>query len=207
LLLVGAVALVLAVAAAVIVALITRSGTGPSSAPAASPRHSKPATHHSRTARSPAATAALPAGWSRYTDPSLHWKVGVPPGWTRSTTSAGTQFSDPAGGRYFLIATRYPAGSSAVKAWQDSERSFSATHASYQRVTLHTITVPGAKDAADWEFTYSDGGAALRALDRAEVFGTRGYAIYVQSHSDQWASSQQLFDQVQRSFVHGSTGA
>jgi eukaryotic-like serine/threonine-protein kinase len=206
LLVVGAVALALAVAAAVVVAVITTSGphhTNPG--PVAGARHTKSASHPP-TAASTTSTA-LPAGWSRYTDPQLHWKIGVPPGWTHSTTSSGTQFSDPAGGRYFLIATRYPAGSSAVKAWQDSERSFRASHASYQRVTLHTIDVAGAKDAADWEFTYADGGAALRALDRAEVFGTRGYAIYEQSHSDQWAASQHLFDQVMRSFHHGSTGA
>jgi hypothetical protein len=203
---VGAVALGLAVAAAVIVAVITTSGPSHNAHTAAG-RHGKAVSHPTRSASAPATTTALPAGWSRYTDPELHWKVGVPPGWTRSTTSSGTQFSDPAGGRYFLIATRYPAGSSAVKAWQDSERSFSASHAGYQRVTLHTIDIPGAKDAADWEFTYSDGGASLRALDRAEVFGTRGYAIYEQSHTDQWASSQPLFNRIQRSFVHGSTGA
>ena len=205
LLVVGAAALALAVAAAIIVAVITTSG--PKQAPpSAGARHSNPATHPTRSA-APTTAAVLPAGWVRYTDPQLHWKVGVPPGWTRSTNASGTQFSDPAGGRYFLIATRYPAGSSAVKAWQDSERSFRASHADYQRVTLHTIHIPGAKDAADWEFTYTDGGASLRALDRAEVFGTRGYAIYEQSHSDQWASSQGLFDQIRRSFVHGSTGA
>jgi eukaryotic-like serine/threonine-protein kinase len=203
---VGAVALGLAVAAAVIVAVITTSGPSHHAHTAAG-RHGKAVSHPTRSASAPATTTALPAGWSRYTDPELHWKVGVPPGWTRSTTSSGTQFSDPAGGRYFLIATRYPAGSSAVKAWQDSERSFSTSHAGYQRVTLHTIDIPGAKDAADWEFTYSDGGASLRALDRAEVFGTRGYAIYEQSHTDQWASSQPLFNRIQRSFVHGSTGA
>jgi hypothetical protein len=212
LLVVGAVALALAVAAAVVVAVITTSSphhTNPG--PVAGVRHTKSASHPqtspSTSTSASTTSTALPAGWSRYTDPQLHWKIGVPPGWTRSTTSSGTQFSDPAGGRYFLIATRYPAGSSAMKAWQDSERSFRASHASYQRVTLHTIDVAGAKDAADWEFTYADGGASLRALDRAEVFGTRGYAIYEQSHSDQWAASQHLFDQVMHSFRHGSTGA
>jgi eukaryotic-like serine/threonine-protein kinase len=204
-LVVGAVALALAVAAAVVVAVITTSA--PQHAPPAAAARHKAASRHTRSASAPTTATVLPAGWSRYTDPRLHWKVGVPPGWTRSTTSSGTQFSDPAGGRYFLIATRYPAGASALKAWQDSERSFRAAHASYQRVTLHTSDIPGAKDAADWEFTYIDGGASLRALDRAEVFGTRGYAIYEQSHSDEWASSQGLFGQVQRSFVHGSTGA
>jgi hypothetical protein len=195
------------VVAGIVVAVLTQSGpTKPHSSAAG--RHGKAGRSHPSASSSAATTGtALPAGWTRYTDPQLHWRVGVPPGWTRSTTSSGTQFSDPAGGRYFLIATRYPAGSSAVGAWRDSERSFRGSHADYQRVRLHTITVPGAQDAADWEFTYTDGGVSLHALDRAEVFGTRGYAVYEQSHSDQWGASQSLFDQVQHSFVHGSTGA
>jgi serine/threonine protein kinase len=206
----GAAVLALAVVAAVIVAVLTQSSG--KAHPSAGSRHGKasapPASSHpSASAPASTASAALPTGWTRYTDPQLHWSIGVPPGWTRSATSSGTQFSDPAGGRYVLIATRYPAGSSAVAAWRDSERSFRASHASYQRVTLGTIQVAGAKDAADWEFTYADGGAELQALDRAEVFGTRGYAVYEQSHSDQWAASQRLFDQVMKSFHHGSTGA
>jgi serine/threonine protein kinase len=201
----GAGALAVAVVAAVIVAVVTQS-SGKAHTSAGS-RHGRSSSAAHRSASAATVSRPLPAGWTRYTDPALHWRIGVPPGWTRSITSAGTQFSDPAGGRYILIATRYPAGSSAVQAWRDSERSFRATHASYQRVTLGTIQVAGAKGAADWEFTYTDGGASLRALDRAEVFGTRGYAVYEQSHSDQWASSQRLFDQVMQSFRHGSTGA
>jgi serine/threonine protein kinase len=203
----GTAVLVLAVIAAVIVAVVTQSSG--KAHPSAGSRHGKSSSSSHPTSSAPTSTAsaALPAGWTRYTDPQLHWSIGVPAGWTRSTTSSGTQFSDPAGGRYVLIATRYPAGSSAVQAWRDSERSFRASHASYQRVTLGTIEVADAKDAADWEFTYTDGGASLHALDRAEVFGTRGYAVYEQSHSDQWAASQRLFDQVMQSFRHGSTGA
>jgi hypothetical protein len=203
----GTAVLVLAVIAAVIVAVVTQSSG--KAHPSAGSRHGKSSSSSHPTSSAPTSTAsaALPAGWTRYTDPQLHWSIGVPPGWTRSATSSGTQFSDPAGGRYVLIATRYPAGSSAVQAWRDSERSFRASHASYQRVTLGTIEVAGAKDSADWEFTYTDGGASLHALDRAEVFGTRGYAVYEQSHSDQWAASQRLFDQVMQSFRHGSTGA
>jgi hypothetical protein len=114
-------------------------------------------------------------------------------------------FTDPAGGRYVLIATRYPAGSSAVGAWRDSEQSFRATHPSYSRIRLETVFVAGVKDAADWEFTYTDGGAALHALDHAIVVGSRGYAV--QSHTDEWAASQSLFQRVMASFQPGRTGA
>jgi hypothetical protein len=151
--------------------------------------------------------ATLPAGWSRFRDPTLHWSIGVPAGWTRSVGASGTTFSDPAGGRYFLVASRYPAGASAIGAWRDSERSFRASHSDYARVRLTTIQVPGAKDAADWEFTYYEGGAALHALDHAIVVGSRGYAVYVQSHTDRWTASQSLFTNVIDSFRPGKTGA
>jgi serine/threonine protein kinase len=201
----------LAVAAAGVVAAIVLTGGSSANKHSAGAGHPHRRSHPTATAPSAATasvpSAALPAGWTRYTDPALGWTVGVPPGWTRSTSSAGTTFSDPAGGRYVLVATRYPAGSSAVGAWRDSERSFRASHSDYQRIALHTVTVPGAKDAADWEFTYVDGGAALHALDHAVVIGNRGYAVYLQSHSNRWAASQELFDQVQQSFRPEASGA
>jgi hypothetical protein len=199
----GAATLAVVVAGAVTAIVITDDGS--SGKPAAAAQH-----HHRQShPASPASvgSGSLPAGWSRYTDPNVGWSVGTPPGWTRSESSGGTMFSDPAGGRYFLIGTRYPAGSSAVGAWRDSERGFRATHSNYRRLRLQTIQVPGARDAADWEFTYVDGGASLHALDRAMVFGKRGYAVYVQSHTNRWAASQTLFDQVQQSFHAASTGA
>lgn len=151
----------------------------------------------------PTAPKAAPAGWTSYRDPQLGWTVSVPKGWTQSTASDGTRFTDPAGGRYLLVATRYPAGSSAVGAWEDSERAFQSSHADYQRIRLEGIDVTGARDAADWEFTYSENGAALHAIDRAMVFGNRGYALYFQTHTDQWAASQSMWETLQDAFAPG----
>ena len=148
----------------------------------------------------------VPAGWTTYRDPTLGWTVAVPNGWTRSTASDGTRFTDPSGDRYLLVATRYPAGSSAVGAWQDSERAFRSSHTSYQRLRLESIDVSNARDAADWEFTYTEGGAALHAIDRAMVFGNRGYALYFQTHADQWDASQPLWQRLQRTFQPGHNG-
>jgi hypothetical protein len=52
--------------------------------------------------------------------------------------------------------------------------------------------VPGAKDAADWEFTYVDGGAALHALARAVVVDGHTYALFFQTHTDTWDDSKSL---------------
>lgn len=149
----------------------------------------------------------VPAGYTRYVDPTYGWSVAVPDGWTRSDTSGGTQFSDPAGGRYVLLGTRYPAGSSAIGAWRSQEASFRRDHTGYQRVRLETVNVPGSSDAADWEFTYTDGGASLQALDRGMVFGTRGYGIYFQTHTDQWDGSADVLSVILSTYRPGRTGA
>ena len=128
----------------------------------------------------------------------------MPDGWTRTTTDAGIRYSDPAGGRYLLVARRDPAGPSAVGAWRDQEQSMRTRHADYQRLRLETISQRGASDAADWEFTYSDGGAQLHALDRAWVVHGVGYAVFVQSHADTWNASVPLFDRVLESFRPGT---
>jgi serine/threonine protein kinase len=152
-------------------------------------------------ASAPAGTAGVPAGFHAVSEDG--WTVAVPDGWTRSSASGGTRFSDPAGGRYFLVASRDPAGPSAVGAWRDQEKSFRKSHDGYERIRLESISQPGASDAADWEFRYSDGGARLHALDRARVVDGVGYAVYVQSRDGQWEQSQPLFQQVQDSFRAG----
>jgi hypothetical protein len=69
---------------------------------------------------------------------------------------------------------------------------FATTHLDYARVGVRPVDVPGAKDAADWEFTYVDGGAALHALDRGIVVGGHTYALFFQTHTDMWDRSQSL---------------
>jgi hypothetical protein len=171
--------------------LASRLSSGPPSA------HHRPTTGRTATT---SAKAAVPTGFTRYTDPSLGWSVAVPPGWQRVQTTGGTRFDDPAGGRYVLIATRDPAGPSAVGAWRAQEQAFRTQHTGYQRLELHTTTVPGASDAADWLFRYTQDGASLEALDHAVVVGGVGYAVYFQTHVDQWASSAAIRSAVLASF-------
>ena len=186
---------------AVALALTTPwAGNGEGSADGRAPKAAPSAENGTGT------TTDVPTGWTIYRDPGLGWTVAVPNGWTRSAASDGTRFTDPSGDRYLLVATRYPAGSSAIGAWQDSERAFRSSHTDYQRLRLASIDVGGARDAADWEFTYTEGGAALHAIDRALVFGNRGYALYFQTHADQWDASQPLWQRLQRTFEPGHSG-
>ena len=194
-------ALVALVVVAAVLATVVLGGNdspGPS-ADKSSPRASASA---SAKASNGAAgeSAALPDGWHRYTNSSLGWSIGVPPGWQVRDEGDTATFTDPAGGRYARVDTRYPAGPSAVGAWQDQERSFRGSHPGYQRIKLATIQADGYRDAADWEFTYTSG-AALHALDRALVTnGNRGYAVYFQTHDDQWSSSNDVLQGFLSSF-------
>jgi eukaryotic-like serine/threonine-protein kinase len=196
------------VIAAVVAVAIVMSAGSPGSKDPSSQRHPKVTTaSHHPSASTRAQQATVPAGWKHYRDPQYGWSVAIPKGWQRSQTSGGTQFTDPAGGRYVLFGTRYPAGASAIGAWRSQERAFRSSHSGYQRLQLATVSVPGASDAADWQFSYVDGGASLRALDRGMVFGDRGYGIYFQTHSDQWESSAGTLATMINTYRPGRTGA
>jgi serine/threonine protein kinase len=190
----------------IVAALMIAGSKGDGSARHAG-RHHKAGAGSKKSAAPTNSTAAVPAGFHRYTDPTYGWSVAVPDGWQPTTQSAGTQFNDPAGGRYLLIGTRYPAGSSAIGAWRSEEKSFRASHSNYQRIAMQTVPVAGASDAADWEFTYVDGGASLHAIDRGMVFGSRGYGVFFQTHTDTWDSSAPMLQTIEQSFRAGRTGA
>jgi hypothetical protein len=144
----------------------------------------------------------LPAGWHRYAAPS-GWSIGIPDGWQVLPAGTGVRFEDPAGGRYVEVASQFPASASAVGAWQAEEQAFASSHTAYQRVAIQPVTVDGARQAADWEFTYEDGGAALHAVDHAVVVGRHGYAVFFQTHTDRWEASQRLRERVLSTFnVH-----
>jgi hypothetical protein len=181
---------------------LSQRGSGRTAADPQRPSPSAAATGAASTAPTATSTSAPSAGTAsglgRVSGDG--WSLAVPTGWQRSTSGAGTRWSDPAGGRYLLVATRDPAGPSAVGAWRDQEKAFRKSHDGYERLRLETIDDPRASDAADWEFGYADGGARLHALDRAWVVQEVGYAVFVQSRADQWQASQPVFDQVLASF-------
>ena len=136
--------------------------------------------------------APLPDGWHRYTDPTGGWTVGVPSGWAAVPVDGTVRFDDPAGGRYFQVDPRMAPAPSVAKAWRSQASVFATTHLDYAPIGVRPVDVPGAKDAADWEFTYVDGGAALHALDRGIVVGGHTYALFFQTHTDMWEGSQSL---------------
>jgi hypothetical protein len=81
-----------------------------------------------------------------------------------------------------------------LAAQRSLERSFADRHPDdYRRLRLGTTTFRGLP-AAEWEFTFLDGGRPTRGYDLTFIAGGRRHAILFQSPADRWAASQ---DEVQ----------
>src|SRR4051794_11548485 len=111
----------LVVLAAVLAAVVLGGNGGPA------PSAGKPSPHASASAQasggssgdaSGGSSADLPDGWHRYSNSTLGWSIGVPPGWQVRDEGDTATFTDPAGGRHGRDDTRYPARSSAPGAMQ-----------------------------------------------------------------------------------------
>ncbi len=51
-----------------------------------------------------------------------------------------------------------------------------------------------------WEYTYAEGGSQLHAYNLGLVAGDHGYALNFQTRTENWSSSQELFEQLLRAF-------
>lgn len=178
------------------------SNSGPASTPVTASKPSAataaPVAPVAPAAASPA--TGVPAGWVPYTSPS-GWSVAHPAGWTEKNSATGAVFTDPAGGGYLQVDTTSTPGPSALGAWQQEEKTFSATHSDYQRLEMANVGYRS-YDAADWQFTWREKGAALEAVNRGMVTDPHhGYALFFVSHADQWGASAPLLAGFYSSFT------
>jgi hypothetical protein len=151
----------------------------------------------------PAAQPRVPAGWTEYTDSETGYRIAHPEGWTiedDSVDSSSTDFEDPASSTYLRVDWTDTPGTDAAAAWEAQAASFSQSHDNYQEITIEDTTFKGADTAAIWEFTYSEGGATLHALDLGFAWEDYGFALYFQTLEQDWAGSQRIFKQLKRSF-------
>lgn len=157
------------------------------------------------------ATGTVPANWVAYDISTTGYEISYPPGWTvvpSSTDATSVDFRDPVTGTYLRVDWTDSPGPSALEAWRSQERYFSSNpeNQNYQRLRLEPTIFKGMANAAIWEFTYSNGGAALHAIDIGFVTNDRehGFALYFQTHSEDWVSSQDLLESFQAAFVPAS---
>ena len=164
-----------------------------SAAPAASPGAS--------TAPAPAGSsgaAPAPAGWQSHTG-GIGWVAAVPASYATGSFGGSPQYKDSGTGRTLRVETG--AGrSDPVQDRRNQAASFAASHPSYREISIHSVSYRG-YPAADWEFTYSDGGTSLHTISRVFVVGSTGYSLYFQTRgSDNFAAARSDFDQIAASF-------
>jgi hypothetical protein len=173
-----------------------------SSAPAAAPSASAPAVGTSPSAGSTSSSGVVPvAGWIPYADPTVGWSISYPPGWEpQARASHVYDFTDPNGGRYLRVAWTTTPGPNPKARWKQYSKSFATRYPDAHTLGISkNFTFKGWKASA-WEYTYTDGGSLLHAVDLALVNGTYGFALNFQTHDTDWASSQDIFRAFKRSF-------
>jgi hypothetical protein len=146
------------------------------------------------------AAAAAPAGWKTYQTEG--WLVAVPAAYTPGTFNGAPQYKDTATGRTLRVSTTSAGGgkSDAVQDRRFQAAAFAAKYPSYRQIAIKAVDYRG-YEAADWEFTYTDGGAQLHALSRVFVVNGRGYSLFFQTHADDdWARARNDFDTIARAF-------
>jgi serine/threonine protein kinase len=187
------------VVAASIVLLIVSQLSSPDAEPRRTPRANGPAAERSVTP----AQEVVPRGWSTYEDPTTGWSIARPEGWEEipaSTDSTSIDFRDPVTHSYLRVDWTTTPGDSAVEAWRAQAASFGQSHTGYEEIGISPTTFDG-WPAATWEFTYTDGGATLHAVDLGFVVRKEyGFALYFQTHDEDWASSQATFARLKSSF-------
>ena len=122
----------------------------------------------------------------------------LPNGESDETNS--TDFRDPDTGSYMRVDWISPPGEDAVAAWEAQSASFEGNHENYVNLGIEGTEFNG-WEAAEWEYTYSDGGADLHAINLGFIVSEEyGFALNFQTHEENWTASQEIFEAFKASF-------
>jgi hypothetical protein len=144
----------------------------------------------------PTSQAANPgpvSAWVPYTDEATGFTLRHPPMWSVRRDGSQTYFIDPATKSYLQVDHQEPPAPSPLGLWQDLEKRFVAQHPSYAKIQLADSMYQGFP-AAVWEFTYSDGGVDVHAIDLGFSAGRYGFALLFQTPASEWARLQSAFE-------------
>ncbi|WP_399897288.1 serine/threonine-protein kinase [Streptomyces sp. BBFR51] len=112
--------------------------------------------------------------------------IGLPKGWKyASTGSSGDRFTGPGGQKLLVAWTSTPKGDP-VADWKSQEQYM--VRSNYKKIRIEKVGYRG-WNAADWEFTYTEGGTKYRTVDRGFVVNDhQGYALMYTAKADDWGS-------------------
>ncbi|GGS24149.1 serine/threonine protein kinase [Streptomyces griseoviridis] len=116
------------------------------------------------------------------------YEIGLPEGWKYQTTgSSGDRFTGPDGQKLLIAWTTTPKDDP-VADWENQERYM--TRSQYKKIRIEKVGYRG-WNAADWEFTYVDGGTKYRTIDRGFVVDEKqGYALMYTARAADWGTDQ-----------------
>jgi eukaryotic-like serine/threonine-protein kinase len=147
-----------------------------------------------RTETVPPATS-----WTPYTDDKTGFSIRYPPGWTVRRTGNQTYFVHPDNIAYLEVDHQQPPAASPVKAWEDLEKTFAASHPSYVKIRIAPTTFQEFP-AAVWEFTYTDNGVNLRTIDLGFITPRYGFALLFQTRAADWDQLQDVLNSFKAAF-------
>ncbi|MBE8474421.1 serine/threonine-protein kinase [Streptomyces justiciae] len=152
------------------------------------------ATSGSTPSNSPTATGGSDAGGSagdagtavKTYKGGQGYSIGLPKGWKfQSSGSAGDRFTGPDGQKLLVAWTSTPKDDP-VADWRSQEQYMARSQ--YDRIRIAKVDYRGWL-AADWEFTYSEGGTKYRTIDRGFVVNDHlGYALMYTAKAANWGS-------------------
>ncbi|MGV9343417.1 serine/threonine-protein kinase [Streptomyces spiralis] len=117
---------------------------------------------------------------------SQKFTIGLPKGWKYTRTdTAGARFTGPDGQKLLVAWTSEPKDDP-VADWQRQEGDM--VRPGYHRIRIEKVGYRG-WNAADWEFTYADGGSRYRVIDRGFVVDDdHGYALMYTAKAVNWGT-------------------
>ncbi|MFD2766943.1 serine/threonine-protein kinase [Micromonospora eburnea] len=179
------------------------SATSAAPPTSAAPTSAAPSPTPSKTL---ASGAALPAGWELYKD-ETGFSVPVPPGFSldyRRHFGSGPEdwrvrFKDGRGRALLIDQTTRPL-KDAEADWRQQEARRKKDYTGYQHVKI--VSVDYWREAADWEWIYTEGGRQLHVRNRGFVTAPdKGYAIRWDCPEKDWAANEPIFKIIADGFV------
>jgi hypothetical protein len=164
------------------------SSASPSSSPSPSPSKTPTSSPAASKTSASAGLPARPAGWNLYRD-KTGFSLYVPAGWTRSKEGSIVYFRK--NGRVLGIDQSDHPKSDPVADWtgQAAYRVKRGDFPGYHRIRIDPVKYW--RKAADWEFTYTRGGARQHVDNRGFVVSkTQAYGIYWQTTDATWQSAR-----------------
>ena len=137
-----------------------------------------------------------------YEDPTTGYRIEYPEGWDVRPIDTRTDFTDPETGSYLRIDHTDTPGPDAVAAAEAQSESFGSSHDCYEERAMEPTTMAGSDNAVLWEYSYCEGGADLHAYNLQFVLAdsSYGFALNFQTHEEDWAASQDLWEGLKASF-------